>query len=218
MKRTFSKKTRTAVTITAVLLFIVLTGIWVFLAVLQVRSVTTRNFDAYSRTQVIRRTENPSSWTPAEGDGVYTSVYYNDGAWICGNLLSSYTAEDLFTQFFAKTVFLDIDTLPEAEIENFLAYCLQKAPSRFAFFSADYKKLERCCVLSKKCLYFCIAQTPFRSFVVTKTGYNLAAPLTALSQTAVTRAHENDHLTCAFLPAAQDFSAAKDLLIDYVIY
>lgn len=200
-RKKLSRKTRTAVSVTAVFISLLLASCWGLLAFITANSVRAYDFFDGSYTEIV-------SFSEDYYDPRFTGVAFYAGDGEESNRLYK-IADAEKTPF----IFVDKDSI---RTESFRK-CFQKAKDYVVFCSKDRETLEALYREDKSFRYLWIVSTPAGAFLSLKMGYNCALPYEKATAKLVEAAHDKSRGLAVYdVKNAEELAACEKLRVDYI--
>ena len=202
MRIAFSRKTKTVVSIAAVLLSLLLIAVWGFLAFLTVNTIGSYDYNKYYGTKAIT-----FSFDDLKNDLVYGIAFY---AGYGDEQDKADAIRGVYKEIF---VFVDKES---AQTESFLSY-FENASVTTNFCSEDRETLEQLYKKNRFFTYILFSPTAERARLASKMGYNCAVPYNEITASQIGEEHENNRYFCAYgVHSAEQFYACKNMKVDFV--
>ena len=201
MCKKLPKNLKTAVSIAAVFISLLLAACWGLLAFITTNTIHSYDYYGESCTEFVSFSDD------------YSDPRFSAAAFYAGDGEESKRAQDIMYADKIPFVFVDKDS---ADTDSFRKF-FKKAHSDVVFCSKDRETLEKLSREDRSYLYLWFVSSPAGAFLGTRMGYSCALPYEKVTEKIVESAHKKSRLLAVYdVKNAEELVACEKMGVDYV--
>ena len=201
MRKKLPKNIKTAVSIAAVFISLLLAACWGLLAFITTNTIRSYDYCRESYTKVVSFSDD------------YSDPRFSAAAFYAGNEEADHVYYNIWDADKTPFIFVDKDS---ADTDSFRKF-FKKAHSDVVFCSKDRETLEKLSREDRSYLYLWFVSSPAGAFLGTRMGYSCALPYEKVTEKIVESAHKKSRLLAVYdVKNAEELAACKKMGVDYV--
>ncbi|MBO4539370.1 MAG: hypothetical protein J5781_03780 [Clostridia bacterium] len=201
MHKRLSKTTRTAVSVTAVFISLLLAACWGVLAFITANTIRSYDYYGNSYTEIVSFSAD------------YSDPRFTAAAFYAGDGKESDRVYDILDADKTPFVFVDKNSVDTEAFRKFF----KKTRTDIVFCSENRETLEKLSREDRSFLYVWFVSSPVETFLASQMGYSCALPYEKITEKAINYAHKKNRLFAVYgVKNAEESAVCKKMGVDHV--